>query len=279
MDRTMTTLTLSILAIASALAYLGSAFLQLSLLKKDDQIQNPKKPSKAMLTQTLATAAVMMHGLVLWQQIIIEDQVQFNVITISSLIALFFASWLIANGFYRPLRNLYLYLFPFAALIIAVSPFIHFDETASTLSAGLITHILLSTIAYSILTLATAQSALVNHQMSQLKNKKITPLWLAMPPLQTMERITHELLITGFILLTAAMVSGLDYISLNPVPSLLHKISFTVLAWATYGILIVGHFTRGWRGQMMNRWILTSFVILILGFFGSRWLLQFIYNA
>ncbi len=94
-------------------------------------------------------------------------------------------------------------------------------------------------------------------------------------PLLQLERITFRFVEVGFIVLTATLVLGI-VTSLTSPPGrwLEHKTVFSVLAWAVIGALLVGRRVRGWRGRQATRWLYTGAVLLLLGYAGSRFVLE-----
>ena len=53
-----------------------------------------------------------------------------------------------------------------------------------------------------------------------------------------------------------------------------HKTVFTLLSWATFGVLLLGRHVWGWRGRVALRWTLTGFGFSILAYTGSRFVLE-----
>ncbi|MNC89402.1 Cytochrome C assembly protein [compost metagenome] len=49
---------------------------------------------------------------------------------------------------------------------------------------------------------------------------------------------------------------------------------FAILSWATFGLLLGGRARYGWRGRTALRWTLTGFVLLLLAYVGSRFVLE-----
>ena len=94
-------------------------------------------------------------------------------------------------------------------------------------------------------------------------------------PLLQLERITFRFVEVGFIVLTATLVLGI-VTSLTSPPGrwLEHKTGFSVLAWGVIGALLVGRRVRGWRGRQATRWLYTGAVLLLLGYAGSRFVLE-----
>ena len=60
---------------------------------------------------------------------------------------------------------------------------------------------------------------------------------------------------------------------------LVHKTVLSILAWFVFLILLIGHWKLGWRGRTAVRWTLSGFVSLMLAYFGSKFVLEFILIA
>ena len=54
----------------------------------------------------------------------------------------------------------------------------------------------------------------------------------------------------------------------------MHKTILTVLAWAVFGMLIFGRWRFGWRGRTAVRWTLVGMGVLLLAFFGSKFVIE-----
>ena len=53
-----------------------------------------------------------------------------------------------------------------------------------------------------------------------------------------------------------------------------HKTVFGVLSWIIFAALLGGRHVYGWRGRIAVRWTLTGFLMLVLAYFGSRFVLE-----
>jgi ABC-type uncharacterized transport system permease subunit len=94
-------------------------------------------------------------------------------------------------------------------------------------------------------------------------------------PLLTLERLTFRLVGAGFVLLTATVLAGGWFAeSLNHRWTWNHKTVFSVLAWATMGVLLLGRWRLGWRGGMAARMVYLGAGLLLLGYVGSRFVIE-----
>jgi ABC-type uncharacterized transport system permease subunit len=53
-----------------------------------------------------------------------------------------------------------------------------------------------------------------------------------------------------------------------------HKTVFVVLSWLIFGLLLAGRMLYGWRGRTALRWTLAGFLMLMLAYPGSRFVLE-----
>lgn len=99
----------------------------------------------------------------------------------------------------------------------------------------------------------------------------VGPSAMGMPLLQ-LERVTFHFVEAGFAVLTATLVLGVA----NTVQWRWgdHKAMFSLLAWAVFAALLLGRRLRGWRGRRATRWLYAGAVLLLLGYVGSRFVME-----
>jgi ABC-type uncharacterized transport system permease subunit len=91
-------------------------------------------------------------------------------------------------------------------------------------------------------------------------------------PLLQLERLTFRFVEAGFCVLTATLVLG--FANMVHWRWSDHKAVFSLLAWCVFAALIIGRRTRGWRGRRATRWLYGGAVLLLLGYAGSRFVLE-----
>ena len=142
---------------------------------------------------------------------------------------------------------------------------------------GNILHIILSLSAYAVLLMATIHSILMWFQNQELKKKQKSRFWVnLLPSFQAMESLLFALLRTGFVLLTVALLFGFFTIDDFFGQHLAHKTAFSIISWFIYGALLLGHAKFGWRGEKAIRFTLIGFILLAIGFIGSKFVLEMI---
>ena len=181
------------------------------------------------------------------------------------------------SGIRLPLRNLFIPLLPLSIITLLVAILIQ-PQTAAAhqLNSFMVIHILLSIVSYSLLAIATLQALLLAYQSRQLKSHHVRSVIGVFPPLQTMETLLFDLVWAGFILLTLSIATGIIFIDDLFEQQLSHKLVFSLLSWAIYSVLLGGRHFVGWRGKTAINWVLAGFIMLILAYFGSKFVLEFL---
>jgi len=221
--------------------------------------------------------AVVFHSFSLHATLLTPNGLNLGFFKVSSLIFWLICAITLIAMTRRPLINLLVVLFPLAALAIIVSSYVSGNQTAlSDFDKGLIAHILLSISAYAVLTLAAMQAALVALQDLQLKHHHTRGIIQVLPPLQLMETILFEVIWCGVLLLTASIITGIVFLEDIFAQHLVHKTVLSIAAWLMFAVLLWGHHQLGWRSKTAVRWTLSGFAILMLGYFGSKLVLELI---
>ena len=150
--------------------------------------------------------------------------------------------------------------------------------------------VLLAPLAYGVVFLAALQALLMAaaehrlHPRRQDRAGLITTLLArghqALPPLMVLERILFNVISVAFVLLLLTTVSGglfSEEIFGRPL-TLNHKTVFSLVATIFFGLLLLGRRLWGWRGRLAIRLTLGGFILLLLSYVGSRFVLEVILN-
>ena len=76
--------------------------------------------------------------------------------------------------------------------------------------------------------------------------------------------------------LSLSIVSGWLFVDDIFAQHLVHKTVLSIVGWIILGVLLFGRLRFGWRGKTAIRWTLSAFAFLMLAFFGSKLVLEFI---
>ena len=91
-----------------------------------------------------------------------------------------------------------------------------------------------------------------------------------------METLLFQMIGLGFIVVSVALLSGVFYIENIFDQRLVHKTVLSVTAWIIFGVLLFGRWRFGWRGRTAIRWTISGFVLLMLAYFGSKFVIQLV---
>lgn len=233
-------------------------------------------PRQRTLLIAVWLLALLLHGLALVNQVWQAHEVVIHFTAAGSLVMWLSSLLLFVVMLKRPLETLGLFIVPLT-LAAMLLPFMASGNTTPIyLNNGLGVHIFLSLLAYSMLTLAALQALVLAWQNRHLHKHQPLGMMRTLPPLLDMEALLFKLLWVGVILLALGLLSGALYVDNLFAQHLVHKTVLSIVALVIFAALLLGNKLWGWRGRMAIRWTLTGFVILMLAFFGSKFVLEFL---
>ena len=172
--------------------------------------------------------------------------------------------------------NLMLLCLPLAAISLGALSIIPAGNTQPiALDSAQIGHILLSISAYAALMTAALQSVLIAMQERRLRTPR-TGLIGLLPPMESMESLFITMLWLGVGLLTLSIGTGIFFLQNMFDQRLVHHTVLTSLSWMVYVGFLTGHYLFGWRGITGVRWNLAAFALLLLGYLGSKFVIEYI---
>ncbi len=139
-------------------------------------------------------------------------------------------------------------------------------------------HILLSMAAAALLFAAAVTATMLVLLDRRLRSRRIAHLPSVLPPLDVLETVLFRLIGTGFALLTLALITGFAFVTNLFEQHLVHKTVLSLMAWVLFAILLFGRVRYGWRGRSAVRFTLWGFGILVLAYFGSKFVLEDIFG-
>ena len=166
-------------------------------------------------------------------------------------------------------------VFPLAAAVL-LADFMHEPGMARSLDWRLQLHAWLALLAYATLAIAALLAVMLWLQERALRRREIHGWLRALPPLVELESLLFRTITVGFILLTATLLTGLLFVENLFAQHLVHKTVLSVLSWLVFGGLLLGRWRHGWRGTKAVHWTLVAMSLLVLAFFGSKYVLELI---
>ena len=255
--------------IIAIVLYLVSTGIQFLSLNRDI-------PRVKSIVSALASVAVLCHGVTVYMDLYGAAGINLGIYPMLSLMAVSIAAIVLGSNYRRPLANLFIAIFPLAAISLVLELFVQgAPHPRPDITPGILSHIALSVIAYSLLTIAALQAALLSFGDYEMKHRNLGVLQ-RLPPLQTMEALLFETLWVGLVFLSLSITSGFVFLEDIESPGLIHHTIITLAAWLVFAVLLWGRLRLGWRGPIASRWTRTGFVLLFLGYFGSKLMLEII---
>ncbi|MCO6442124.1 MAG: cytochrome c biogenesis protein CcsA [Nitrococcus mobilis] len=225
----------------------------------------------------LALLAVTAHAMQVYQTTWTATGLNLSFFNAASLVGWLMAAFLLLATLRQPVENLGIVILPVAAVTALLSLIFGRTQASSApIGANIDWHILFSMVAYSLLGIAAAQALLLWVQEYHLRNRHPGGFIRMLPALQTMEDILFQLLRLGFVVLTIALITGALSLDNILAQHLVHKTVLSITAWIVFAVLLFGHWRFGWRGRTAIRWTLGGFIALMLAYFGTKLVLQFI---
>ena len=207
---------------------------------------------------------------------------QAGVINLEFFTASCLISWLVSlqiliSSLCRPLETLGIVMFPLSGLASVLAALYPAQQVISIASTPYLqSHILISVIAYSLLMLSALQAITLAYQDRSIRSHHPGGFIRRLPALHDMETLLFQMLGFGFIFLTTSLLTGFFFVDNLFAQHLVHKTILSIISWIILAILLFGRFKFGWRGKIAIRWTLTAFVFVMLAYFGSKLVLEFI---
>jgi ABC-type uncharacterized transport system permease subunit len=169
-------------------------------------------------------------------------------------------------------------LFASAALGSTMTGFGQSYAESTAPSWELSAHILLSMAAAALLFAAAVTALLLVFLERRLRSRRLRDLPSALPPLDVLERVMFRLIAAGFVFLTLALFTGFVFVTNLFTQLLLQKTVLSLVAWLLFGVLLFGRVRFGWRGRSAVQWTLSGFGVLAVAYFGSKFILEYLYG-
>jgi ABC-type uncharacterized transport system permease subunit len=236
---------------------------------------------RAALLPVLAAAHAVLLGMAVWSGG--EFRFGFAQALSATLLLAVLALWI--EGMFVPVRGLDVLVLPAAAVCVLLP----FGFQGAVIGAGvdslaLRLHLLVAIAAYSLFTIAALHALLMAlldrrlHSPLQAPAQGLGRIFGQLPSLLALEKLLFQLIGVGFVLLTATLVTGVFFSEqlFGRALRFEHKTVFTIASWLVFAGLLGGRIIFGWRGRTALRWTFAGFLMLLLAYVGSRFVLEVI---
>lgn len=158
-----------------------------------------------------------------------------------------------------------------SAFIISIDLFFPATTGISVnMSIGMVVHILLSLVAFGLLSISMLYACQLAYIKYQLKQKSRILISGHLPPLLSVERILVQLMTVGTVLLFCALVSGYVFIPNMFADGYAHKTVLSSIALGSYFACIMLHHFVGLKARITIIFNFVGLLLLTLAYFGSR---------
>ncbi len=225
---------------------------------------------------TLAAGAILLHGAILYSGFLRENALDLGLTNALSLAAWAMTLTFLVTALNRPIESLGVFIMPVAAVTLLgewLWPFGHqLIQNSTPLSFA---HIVISLLAYSLLGVAVVQSLMLAWQKRQLRSHQPNRFLRSLPPLETMESLMFGMIGLGFLLLTLTLLSGIFFSEeFGQALRFNHHIVLSMISWVVFAVLLIGRWRLGWRGRTALHWTWSGFALLVLAYFGTKFVLE-----
>jgi ABC-type uncharacterized transport system permease subunit len=218
-----------------------------------------------------------LHGILLYADLFGARELRFGFAqALSTMLWLAIAICWLESLFYR-IEMLYAMALAVAALCAPLPAFFPGRIAPDAFPLEFRLHLVAGMLAYSLFAVAMLHAVLISIVERQLHSNP-GRVDRGLPPLLSMEALVFRLTGAAFVVLTLTFVVGTMYSEsiFGRAMRFDHKTVFVVLSWVIFGWLLLGRWRYGWRGRTAFRWTLAGFLMLMLAYPGSRFVLEVI---
>lgn len=221
-----------------------------------------------------AWSAVVLHGFVTFSRLFASTGLDLQFFSSLSLVSFCIVGLCLIVNLFRSVAAVGVIVFPLAALLVSAALFA--TPIPSSVEWQIKLHVVIAVLGYSVLSIAALLALMLALQERALRRHHIIGLLRTLPPLTLTEDLMFQLIRTGFVLLSLTLLTGALFVENLFAQHLVHKTVLSIMAWITFGSVLWGRWRYGWRGRRAIHWTLIGATLLLLAFFGSKFVLEII---
>ena len=231
------------------------------------------QPLNKMALLLAGTAALVHAGILLGTH---RGALDLHFFAALSLVACVVSAMTLLVNLSRPVAALGVIVFPLTALLLALDSFLAPSTAPQPMDWQIKLHVTVALLAFSVLSIATVLAILLAIQERALRHRQVGSWLRALPPLTLTETLLFQLIGAGFALLTLTLLTGILFVDDLFGQHLMQKTVLSIVAWLIFGALLYGRWRHGWRGRSAVNLTLAGMAMLLLAFFGSKFVLELI---
>jgi len=171
-------------------------------------------------------------------------------------------------------KGLGLFLLPASAIPLLLIPLLPAEPSVSIQTTSLLetSHLLISLLAYAILTLATLHAIMHLMLDRALKRKRLGRLMQVLPSLLEIEKHMYAQIRLSAWLLGIGILTGLSWQWVEHSRFILvsHKVILALFSWVVLIALLFMRRTAAWPGRRASFMVLAAYILLLLAYFGVK---------
>jgi len=257
---------------AGILTFICSVLVWKSMHASSTGTNIDKKPGVELLL--LVSIVLTVIGCIKMEPIT-DEGIRFSLTGAVGIATLLVQSMYLIGLWQHGIRGLGIILLPFTALPLLAVPLLpsngveHWIHTSSVLETG---HLLISLLAYAILTLAAIHAIMHLMLDRALKQKKISTLMQAMPSLFEIEIHLFAQVRWATALLAIGILTGLtwQWVEFHHFALLSHKVLLALFSFAVLVLLLSKRKKAGWHGRRASHMVIAAYMLLLLAYFGAK---------
>lgn len=249
-------------------------YLSAALLEIHQRGVEQLTPFRRWLPKLLLLVAICAHAAVLGGYLFsAETTLNVHILHLFALLALLVALFSLGFSVIRPSAMLDLSIYPVAVLSLLLLLIPHGGIFISNYDQRIGLHIISSLLAYALLSICAVLAIQIALQDMFIRRGRI--IW----PFQHLSIISQEqllfrLMLVGVLLLSVSLLTGLLFVDNLFAQHLAHKTILSIMAWLVFAGLLLGRWRFGWRGSLAIRLTLVGMLLLLLAYFGSKFVLE-----
>jgi len=235
--------------------------------------QDEKSRTEALLMTLQSVSAVLTTlGIVLLEPVEAQE-IHFNLVEATATATLLVQLMYIFGLFRHGIQGLGLFLLPIIAIPLLLAPFLPVDTSTPAIQTSSVmetSHLLISMIAYAVLTMAAFHAIMLLLLDQALKKKTIHPVIQAMPALMPLEKMMMSLLRWSVWLLLVSILTGLvwQWVDFSNFAILNHKVLLALFSFGLLSWLIQQQRKGIWHARRTSQLLLVAYVLMLLAYFG-----------
>jgi ABC-type uncharacterized transport system permease subunit len=265
---------------ASTLSYLAIALYVITWVMITMRVRsqiNSGQLTRSKIYLAVWVVALIVHILALHYPLFVGKPLSLSFFSLASYVTWFISLVLFITTLTRKIESLAIFVIPFTVLSIILELFLGRDNgPLIDMKSGLGLHIFTSLLAYSLLMLASFQALLLAFQNKQLRSHQVSGFMKSLPSLEDMEHLLFRFINIGVVILSIALLIGFYYLENLFGSHIAHKTILSLISLFIFSALIIGRWKYGWRGRKAINFTLVGFIVLMLAFFGTKFVQEFI---